>query len=103
MDLEKAKELCMQKKIKWSVHVATRMQERGIKREDVINCILNGEIIEDYPYDYPTPSCLLFGYTLRSNVIHVVIGLDDDSVYVVTAYYPNRDKFESDLKTRKER
>lgn len=34
--------------------------------------------------------------------IHVVIGYDIDNVYIITAYYPNTDKFEDDLKTRKE-
>ena len=32
----------------------------------------------------------------------VVLGYDGDNVYIVTAYYPNTDKFEADLKTRKE-
>lgn len=52
MDINKIRELCRQKKIKWS--------------------------------------------------IHVVIGYDIDNVYIITAYYPNTDKFEDDLKTRKE-
>lgn len=37
-----------------------------------------------------------------NRVIHVVLGYDGESVYIVTAYYPNTDKFEADLKTRKE-
>ena len=102
MDINKIREICKQKKIKWSIHVAARMQERQIKRLDIINCILNGEIIEDYPHDYPNPSCLMFGYTLANRIIHVVIGYDIDNVYIITAYYPNTDKFEDDLKTRKE-
>lgn len=79
------------------------MQERGIKRDDIINCIINGEIIEDYPNDYPNPSCLMFGYTLNNRVIHVVIGYDGENIYIITAYYPNTDKFELDMKTRRER
>ena len=94
MDIEKIREACTLRKIKWSVHVAARMA--------VINCIMNGEIIEHYINDYPYPSCLIFGYTLRNRVIHVVLGYDGENVYIVTAYYPNTDKFEADLKTRKE-
>ena len=48
MDIEKIREACILRKIKWSVHVAARMAERDIKRSDVINCIMNGEIIEHY-------------------------------------------------------
>lgn len=40
------------------------MQERDISRADVKNCIMHGEIIEDYPDDFPHPSCLIFGYTV---------------------------------------
>ncbi len=78
------------------------MQERDISRADVKNCILNGEIIEDYPNDFPYPSCLIFGYTIKEKVIHVVAGSDGEYVYIITAYFPNKEKFEDDLKTRKE-
>lgn len=102
MEIEIIREFIKRRRIKWSVHVAARMAERDIKRDDVINCVMNGEIIEDYINDYPYPSCLIFGYTLRNKVLHVVLGYDGDNVYIVTAYYPNTDKFEADLKTRKE-
>ena len=35
MDIEKIREACILRKIKWSVHVAARMAERDIKRSDV--------------------------------------------------------------------
>ena len=49
-----------------------RMQEREISRADVKKCVLEGEIIEDYPDDFPHPSCLIFGYTINDKIIHVV-------------------------------
>ena len=52
------------------------MGERDIKRADVKNCISNGEIIEQYPDDFPNPSCLVFGMTLTNKVLHVVAGTD---------------------------
>ncbi len=81
------------------------MQERDITRTDVKNCIMYGEIIEDYPDDFPHPSCLVFGYTVNKKVIHAVISLDtkNDSIGIITVYFPNTDKFENDLKTRKGR
>ena len=48
------------------------MQERDISRADVKKCVLEGEIIEDYPDDFPHPSCLIFGYTINDKIIHVV-------------------------------
>ena len=51
-----------------------------------------------------------FGCTIIKTIVEdkngvkgdVVLGYDGESVYIVTAYYPNTDKFEADLKTRKE-
>lgn len=101
MQFEDIKLLSKQRKIKWSAHCLERMQERDISREDVKNCIENGEIIENYPEDFPHPSCLIFGYTVNNKVIHVVAGSDSEYIYIITAYFPNTIKFEDDLKTRK--
>lgn len=81
------------------------MQERDISRADVKNCIMHGEIIEKYPDDFPHPSCLIFGYTVNGKVMHTVVSLDvgNDSIGIITVYFPNTDKFEADLKTRKGR
>ena len=60
---------------------------------DVKSCLLKGEIIEDYPDDFPHPSCLVFGYTVNN----------EKFIYIITAYFQNTAKFEDDLKTRKGR
>lgn len=102
MELNIVRKLIENRKIRWSVHAAARMQERGIRRSDVLNCLEHGKVIEDYPDDYPTPSCLVFGYTLSREVIHVVVGCDQEMVYIITVYRPDRENFEADLRTRKE-
>ena len=53
MNLEIYQKLCMESKILWTQHCLQRMQERNISRADVKNGIVTGEIIEDYPDDYP--------------------------------------------------
>lgn len=105
MRIEDIQYYCAQSKIKWYKHALERMQERDISRADVKNCIMHGEIIEDYPDDFPHPSCLIFGYTVNGKVIHAVVSLDvgNDSIGIITVYFPNTDKFEADLKTRKGR
>ena len=87
--------------ILWTTHCLARMSERDIQRDDVRNCIMNGEIIEDYPDDFPHPSCLIFGMTLENKILHVVAGTDGIYLYIITAYYPTADKFEPDMKTRR--
>jgi hypothetical protein len=103
MDIEELKALYTQGNIKWSTHCLERMQERDISREDVKNCIINGEIIEDYPDDFPHSSCLIFGRARDKKVVHVVVGSDGNCIYIITAYYPNTVKFKEDLKTRREK
>ena len=102
MDLLKLKELISARKIKWSNHCLERMGERDISIADVKVCISSGEIIEDYPNDFPHPSCLIYGQSVAGQIIHVVAGCDGETVYIITAYIPNTDKFEADLKTRRQ-
>lgn len=59
------------------------MQERDISRLDVKNGIATGEIIEDYPDDYPNPSCLIFGYNVNGHILHIVAGCDNINIYIL--------------------
>ena len=89
--------------IKWAKHCLERMQERDISINDVKSCLQTGEIIEYYPDDFPHPSCLIYGRTLENKILHIVVGTDNSTLFFITAYFPSTDKFEKDLKTRKER
>lgn len=91
---------CHEGKIKWSLHASERLRKRNIRQNDILNCLMNGEIIEEYPDYWLNPAALVFGYKLDGQVIHVVVGVDD-FVHIVTAYYPTLEKFEPDLKTRR--
>jgi len=102
IDISDLQSLISAGKTLWSEHVALRLRERNIKRADVIACIKNGQIIEQYPNDMPFPSCLIFGISETGKHLHVVCGLNPGvCCCVVTAYYPNPDKWESDYRTRK--
>lgn len=82
-------------------HSRKRFMERGILLKDVENVLNNGSIIEEYPDDYPFPSCLILGKSNEKN-LHVCASLDDGYIYVITAYIPDSSRWEPDLKTRKE-
>ncbi|MCM1252953.1 MAG: DUF4258 domain-containing protein [Clostridium sp.] len=87
--------------IKWAKHCLERMQERDICIADVEACLQTGEIIEEYPEDFPHPSCLIYGKTKENRILHIVVGSDGNALFFITAYFPSTDKFEKDLKTRK--
>ena len=101
-NLEFAKNLCEQNKLRWTSHIMLRILQRGISVDDVKAAILSGEIIEEYPEDYPYPSCLLAGKNICGQFLHVVFGFGENELWLITAYKPSKEKWESDFKTRKE-
>lgn len=82
-------------------HSRKRFAERGIGIDDIGFVFRTGEIIEQYPDDTPFPSCLILGYS-GERVLHVVASIDEALVYIITAYAPSPEKWQADMKTRKE-
>ncbi len=95
------KQMVKNEKIRWTNHVIVRLLQRNISQEDVENALLNGNIIEEYENDYPYPSCLVYGINLKNEVLHIVCGLNETELWIITAYYPDNIQWEEDLKTRK--
>lgn len=102
LDIDKLRKINTLENIEITMHAAKRLEQRGIYINDIINCIKSGEIIEQYPSDYPYPSCLILGFSVLDKILHVVIGSDYTTLWIVTAYYPDSSKWEDDFKTRKE-
>lgn len=102
IDIKMIKQLVKDKKIRWTNHVIIRLLQRNINQKDVENALINGEIIEEYENDYPYPSCLVFGINLNNDVLHIVCGSNDEELWIITAYYPDKKEWEDDMKTRKE-
>lgn len=102
LTIDELKSLCANEDdIFMTFHVAERCRERNISADDILSTILNGEIIENYPNDYPFPSALVFGYNVNNQILHVVAGVGNNKLWIITAYYPDTVKWENDLKTRK--
>ena len=103
IDIIELRTLCNKRALRWTNHVLKRLFQRGINTDDVVYAIQNGEIIEQYPADYPYPSCLILGPVKNKNVIHVVCGLAKDELWLITVYYPDSNEWTSDMRTRKRR
>ena len=102
LNIEDLQRICTPENIIITIHAAKRLEQRGIFLKEVMNCIMTGEIIEQYPDDYPYPSCLIFGLSIENRVLHVVVGYHEPKLFLITAYFPNLDKWFPDFKTRKE-
>jgi len=77
---------------RFSDHAVKRMIERSIDRNEIENAILFGEIIEEYPEDKYSPSCLVYGQSKVRRHLHVQLSFPPD-VVVITAYEPDADEW----------
>lgn len=89
-------------RVLWTYHVNMRLAERSIPRTTILEAISSYEIIESYPDDKYLPSYLVFARE-RATVFHVLFGTDvlGNNVRVITAYYPSKESWKDDLKTRR--
>jgi hypothetical protein len=101
IDINAIKQLCNCNALRWTNHVLVRLLQRNIKTDDVVYALLNGEIIEQYPTDYPYPSCLALGMTADNRNLHIVCGIGDGELWLITAYYPNNDEWSEGFSIRK--
>ena len=83
-------------------HSAERFRQRGIRTADIRHAVNSGEIIEQYPEDYPFPSCLILGKDRSGKKIHICMSDEGTSSRIITAYYPDPNKWSDDFKVRKE-
>ncbi|MCL2350331.1 MAG: DUF4258 domain-containing protein [Defluviitaleaceae bacterium] len=100
--MDEIRNFCSNGSILLTKHAAYRLEERGIKFLNVKSGIMNGELIEDYPTDHPNPSVLILGHTENNIPIHIVVGIGNLDIQIITAYFPSHTKWENDLKNRKE-
>lgn len=91
-----------QRKILWTYHVNLRLAGRFISRESILAAVETYELAEAYPEDKYLPSYLVLGRHATES-FHVLFAADveGENVRVVTAYQPDPEEWEEDLKTRR--
>ena len=92
IEIGKIKEKIHNREYRLSEHAVKRMIQRSIERHEVEESILNGEIIEDYPDDKYSPSCLIYGKTIDGRSLHVQVSYPP-KVVVVTLYEPDPEEW----------
>jgi hypothetical protein len=97
LNIEDVRVLCTDNTIVLTEHLLTRMRQRHIRLNDIKHAVTNGEIIEQYPTDYPFPSCLI-----NDENIHIVCSVNENCLYIITAYRPSPEKWEDGGRKRKE-
>lgn len=90
MNIDDLRKLCHDGAIQVSDHCLKRCIMRKISYDEIKSCILNGEIIEEYPDDYPYPSALVLSLSAAAP-LHVVAELSEEYLWIITAYRPDKD------------
>lgn len=73
------------------MHAARCLLQREISELEIRRAGSNAVIIEEYPDDKYSPSCLLLGYTQNGRPLHILVSITDTIlVRVITVYEPDR-------------
>lgn len=71
-------------------HAFKRAIERNISDLEIREAGENVKIIENYPGDKYSPSCLLLGFTKNGRPLHIQVSVaDTDLVKIITLYQPD--------------
>ncbi|MEW6448806.1 MAG: DUF4258 domain-containing protein [Bacillota bacterium] len=99
MKIKRIQNKILKGEYRFSDHAVKRMIKRSIDRQEVEEAILKGEIIEEYPDDKYSPSCLIYGKTKEGRDLHVQVSLPP-VVVVITTYEPDPEEW-IDCRTRR--
>lgn len=83
MNMEEYRVMNKPPKIAVTGHARIRLEERGIRVDDIVKAINIGEIIKEYPDDKPLPCCLILGKSTEDKPLHIVISRDEEEIYFV--------------------
>ena len=82
-------------------HAFKRMIERNISEAEIREVSVTMEVVEDYPDDKYSPSCLLLGFTLANRALHLQVSMvSSDNVKIITIYEPDLTQW-TDYRRRK--
>ncbi|MCY7285401.1 MAG: DUF4258 domain-containing protein [Cyanobacteria bacterium CAN_BIN43] len=75
----------------FSRHAFKRVIERNISDREIRAAGANAIVIENYPNDKYSPSCLLLGFTMANRPLHLQVSLaEGDFVKIITIYEPDQ-------------
>jgi len=92
--LEEIRRQLSEGEFEFSRHALKRVVERNIAEGEIREAAENAELIEDYPDDKYSPSCLIFGSTKENRSLHIQVSyMDTEMVRIITLYEPDREEW----------
>jgi hypothetical protein len=88
--LEEIQQQLQTGRLEFTRHALKRAIERNISEQEIKQTSTRIEIIEDYPDDKYSPSCLLLGFTQNDRALHLQVSrADSDTIKIITLYEPD--------------
>jgi hypothetical protein len=100
MEIEEIRVKITVEEYRFSDHAVKRMIKRNIERIEIEEAVITGEIIEEYPDDKYSPSCLIYGRTKSNRHLHVQVSIPP-TVVIITAYEPDESEWINNRVRRK--
>ncbi len=102
LSLQKIRQAARADRIKWHYHALLRARARGITRQQALQVLHEGEILEQYPRAKPHPKCLMMTLVRPDKPLYVALGYNPDRHYlhIITVHWLDPEKWE-DPWTRK--
>jgi hypothetical protein len=99
--LEKVRSQLSIGEFEFSRHALKRVVERNISDQIIRQVGMQADIIEDYPDDKYSPSCLLLGFTKTGRPLHIQVSLAETKlVKIITIYEPDPSAWMNDSQRR---
>lgn len=95
MDIDSIIDAIRNNRIRITDHADEEAQADHLSFDEIYVSVLNGEIIEDYPEDWPFPSCLINGDTFSGDPVHSVWAYNEENKFAVliTIYRPDPNRW----------
>lgn len=74
--------------VRFSQHAQQEMTDEGITVQDVLQCLLESTLLENYPSHKRGACCLIMGWTHTGRPVHVVCSTHLDILVIITVYMP---------------
>jgi len=94
--IEKIRSHLINGQFEFSHHAFKRAIERNISEGEIREAGKDAIIIEDYPDDKYSPSCLLLGFTTAGRPLHIQVTQIETGpglVKIITIYQPGEDEW----------
>jgi len=83
-------------------HALNKEREISITAQDVEEALKRGFVlVEDYPDDPRGHSCLVLTWLENGRPLHIVCGLHEDTLIIITVYIPSEEEWEPSFRTRR--